>query len=114
MSRSDVYRCSEPPSVPYIYSINILDRQQPCLANMDLYPFLPSLQQGTCTAAVGLLVYSLVRVIYNVYFHPLSHFPGPRGAACSRWWLAYMELGRGISLSTLREGLHMKYGTVFP
>ena len=81
---------------------------------MDLYPFLPSLQQGFSTTAVCLLLYALVRVIYNVYFHPLSHFPGPRGAASTRWWLAYMELGRGISLSTLRKELHQKYGTVFP
>jgi hypothetical protein len=81
---------------------------------MNFYPILPSLQQGFFTTAVGLLIYSLVRIIYNVYFHPLSRFPGPRGAACTRWWLAYMELGRGISLSTLREELHQKYGTVFP
>ncbi len=76
--------------------------------------FLPSFQQGVFTAIAGLLVYALVRVIYNVYFHSLSHFPGPRGAACTRWWLAYMELGRGISLSTIRAELHQKYGTVFP
>jgi hypothetical protein len=76
------------------------------------YPFLPSLLQGVLTTAVGLLLYALVRVIHNLYFHPLSRFPGPRGAACTRWWLAYMELGRGISLSTLRSELHQKYGTV--
>jgi hypothetical protein len=63
--------------------------------------------------AVGLLSYAFVRVIYNLYFHPLSCFPGPRGAACTKWWLAYWELGRGVSLSTLREELHKKYGT-FP
>jgi hypothetical protein len=82
--------------------------------NMNVHAFLPSLQQWLFTTAVGLLIYALVRVIYNVCFHPLSRFPGPRGAACTRWWLAYMELGRGTSLSTLREELHQKYGTVFP
>jgi hypothetical protein len=81
-------------------------------ANMiDIYPPLPSFQQGVWITAIGLLFYPLVRVIYNVYFHPLSRFPGPRGAACTGWWLAYMELGRGICLSTLREELHKKYGT---
>ncbi len=74
------------------------------------YPFL-SFQQGVFTTVVVLLLYALVRVIYNVYVHPLSRFPGPRGAACTTWWLAYMELGRGISLSTLRAELHRKYGT---
>ena len=77
------------------------------------YPEFPSFQQSTSIVVVGLLFYALVRVIYNVYFHPLSRFPGPRGAACTRWWLAYMELGRGVSLSTLRTELHQKYGT-FP
>ena len=81
--------------------------------NIRVYPPEPSFQQSTSITVVGLLFYSLVRVIYNVYFHPLSRFPGPRGAACTRWWLAYMELGRGVSLSTLRTGLHQKYGT-FP
>jgi hypothetical protein len=76
--------------------------------------FLPSFQQGAFTTAVALLLYALVRVIYNIYFHPLSCFPGPRGAACTRWWLAYMELGKGVSLSTLRAELHQKYGTVVP
>ena len=80
---------------------------------MVIYPsLLPSFQQGILITAVGLLLYALVRVIYNVFFHPLSHFPGPRGAACTRWWLAYMELGRGVSLSTLRADLHQKYGTL--
>ena len=78
---------------------------------MDVYPLLPSFQLGVLTTSLGLLFYGLVHVIYNVYFHPLSHFPGPRGAACTKWWLAYMQLGKGVSLSTLRVELHQKYGT---
>ena len=74
-------------------------------ADMDVYPSLPSFQQGIMTTSLGLLSYALVRVIYNVYFHPLSRFPGPRGAACTKWWLAYKQLGRGVSLSTLRVEL---------
>jgi hypothetical protein len=79
---------------------------------MGVYSPLPSFQQGVLITTLGLLFYAFVRIIYNVYLHPLSRFPGPRGAACTRWWLAYMELGRGISLSTLRVELHQKYGTV--
>jgi hypothetical protein len=78
-----------------------------------LYPFLSSFQRAVFTTAAGSLLYAVVHVIYNLYFHPLSRFPGPRGAACTRWWLAYMELGRGISLFTLRAELHQKYGTPF-
>ncbi len=80
---------------------------------MDIYPLLPSFHQGSLITTVGLLLYTLARAIYNVYFHPLSRFPGPRGAACTKWWLAYMQLGRGISLSSLRTELHQKYGN-FP
>ena len=71
---------------------------------------LPSFQQSVLITSVGLPLYALVRVIYNLFFHPLARFPGPRGAACTRWWLAYMELGRGVSLATLRAELHQKYG----
>ena len=81
---------------------------------MDVYPLLPSFRQGILITAVSLLFYTLVRVVYNVFFHPLSRFPGPRGAACTRWWLAYKELGRGVSLSTLRAELHQKYGMSYP
>jgi len=77
---------------------------------MDLYPLLPSLQHGILITTSGLLIYNLLCVVYNLFFHPLARFPGPRGAACTKWWLAYMELGRGISLATLREELHEKYG----
>jgi len=83
-----------------------------CVPTMDAYPFLPSFRQGVFTTAACSLLYGLLRVIYNVYFHPLSRFPGPRGAACTGWWLAYMELGRGVSLSTLRAQLHGKYGDI--
>ena len=82
--------------------------------HMDVYSFLMlSFQQSVLMTAVGFLLYALICVIYNIFFHPLSRFPGPRWAACTRWWLAYMELGRGVSLSTLRADLHQKYGTLF-
>ena len=81
---------------------------------MDILPLLPSLRQGCWITAVGLLIYSLARAIYNVFFHSLSHFPGPTGAACTNWWLAYMVFVRGVSLATVREELHKKYGMIFP
>jgi hypothetical protein len=79
---------------------------------MDVNPLLLPFQMAISITAVGLLFYPLVRIIYNAYFHPLSRFPGPRGAACTRLWLAYMEVGRGVSLSTLRAELHQRYGTL--
>jgi hypothetical protein len=74
------------------------------------YPFLSSSQLGLLVTATIPLWYGLLRVVYNVYFHPLSRFPGPCGAACTRLWLAYMELVKRVSLSDLRIELHQKYG----
>jgi hypothetical protein len=78
---------------------------------MDFRLFPPSFQQGILIMTSGWLLYGFLRVIYNVFFHPLSRFPGPPGAACTRWWLAYMQLGRGVNFSTMRAEYHQKYGT---
>ncbi|KAI0291106.1 putative cytochrome P450 [Russula brevipes] len=79
---------------------------------MDVHLLLPSFQQGVLITTSGWLLYGFLRVIYNVFFHPLSRFPGPAGAACTRWWLAYMQLGRGIDFYTKRTEYHQKYGDI--
>jgi hypothetical protein len=62
------------------------------------------------TALVAILTVSACRILYNLYLHPLSHFPGPKLAACSRLWLAYRELIKRESLGDLRVELHRQYG----
>ena len=57
------------------------------------------------------IIATVLRIAYNFYLHPLSRFPGPSGAACTRLWLAYMEVWRGVNLTDLRFQLHEKYGT---
>ncbi|KAH9052057.1 putative P450 monooxygenase [Lactarius deliciosus] len=64
------------------------------------------------TALVTILTPFVRRIVYNLYFHPLSHFPGPKLAACSRLWLAYRELVKGESLGDLRIELHRRYGEI--
>ena len=59
--------------------------------------------------AIG-LAWAFSTAFYNVYCHPLAHFPGPRLAAASKFWLAYQEFVREISLSDIRDELHAKYG----
>ena len=78
--------------------------------DVHVYPFLPSFQLGLAVCAAVSLCYGLLLVTYNLFFHPLSGFPGPRSAACTRWWLAYMELVKHVSISDLRAELHRKYG----
>jgi hypothetical protein len=77
---------------------------------LHVYSFFPPSQRDLVVAAAVFLCYCLLRATYNLFFHPLSHFPGPRGAACTRLWLAYMELVKRVSLSDLRVELHEKYG----
>ena len=62
------------------------------------------------TALAATLTFYASRILYNLYLHPLSHFPGPKLAACSRLWLAYRELIKRESLGDLRVELHRQYG----
>ncbi|KAH8979452.1 cytochrome P450, partial [Lactarius akahatsu] len=69
---------------------------------------------GYVTALAAILTYFVWRIVYNLYFHSLSHFPGPKLAACSRLWLAYREIIKGESLSDLRVKLHRQYDIIAP
>ncbi|KAI2898598.1 hypothetical protein CBS11852_3532 [Aspergillus niger] len=54
--------------------------------------------------------YSILCIIYNIFFHPLKHYPGPRIMASSRLPIFFLVL-IGRSVNTL-EKLHAKYGPV--
>ncbi|KAH9990968.1 putative P450 monooxygenase [Russula compacta] len=64
------------------------------------------------TVIAATLIWSLYSAFYNVYFHPLTRFPGPKLAAASKYWLFYQEFVRGISLSDIRDDLHAQYGEI--
>lgn len=56
------------------------------------------------------MVYALYHVIYNLYFHPLSGFPGPKIAAATRlYYIKYLLTGR---LPFNNTKLHKEYGGV--
>ncbi|RDB30539.1 hypothetical protein Hypma_007214 [Hypsizygus marmoreus] len=66
--------------------------------------------------ALGLCVLSAllgaVQPIYNLYFHPLRYFPGPRLAVVTRWYRIYYDvILKGAWLPHL-ELLHAKYGAI--
>ena len=49
--------------------------------------------------------------VYNLYFHPLAKFPGPKLAAATGWYEFYHDIvHRGMFIWKLDE-LHKKYGT---
>ncbi|KAI1266629.1 cytochrome P450 [Xylariaceae sp. FL1019] len=58
----------------------------------------------------GLVCYVVGWCVYTFYFHPLSKYPGPKLAAITQVWLAYVWLsGR---YPTIIHNAHRKYGGV--
>ncbi|KAL8691298.1 MAG: hypothetical protein Q9218_003442 [Villophora microphyllina] len=54
-----------------------------------------------------LVVYAVIKAIYNIYFHPLSKYPEPKAAAATKIPVAYVSwIGR---LSHWQLALHERY-----
>ncbi|KAI1414211.1 cytochrome P450 [Hypoxylon sp. FL1857] len=64
------------------------------------------------TLGVSLLpiLYYICLFTYNIFFHPLSKYPGPRIASATPWWIA-LSLARGTTPRDLLK-LHDQYGLV--
>ncbi|KAI8628214.1 cytochrome P450 [Xylariaceae sp. FL1651] len=78
---------------------------------LDLQPFSMRYDLILMLAILVLpIAYYLCLSIYNIYFHPLSKYPGPRLAAATPWWFAW-TLARGTTPGKLLD-LHNKYGPV--
>ncbi|KFY08259.1 hypothetical protein V492_06393 [Pseudogymnoascus sp. VKM F-4246] len=64
--------------------------------------------------ALGILTYLLCNGIYKAlkgaYSGPLSAFPGPDGAALTRWYKTYIELYKKTSWTAHLRELHKVYG----
>ncbi|KAK8851079.1 cytochrome P450 [Apiospora arundinis] len=60
--------------------------------------------------AVLLLAYWTITCIYNLFFHPLAKYPGPRFAAVSQLW--YARVYTGGKWPFIIERAHRKYGDV--
>jgi hypothetical protein len=59
---------------------------------------------------VCFLSHRVLRVIYRIYFHPLSRFPGPKLTAATRWYEFYYQVVRGGRFFEKIEEMHEKYG----
>lgn len=60
--------------------------------------------------ALGIAICFAVRTVYRLFFHPLSHFPGPKLAAISHLYEFYYDVIRnGIYIEKI-DGMHQKYG----
>ncbi|KAL9045097.1 MAG: hypothetical protein Q9214_001823, partial [Letrouitia sp. 1 TL-2023] len=61
-------------------------------------------------SAITQIIYQAYIAAYNVYWHPLSRFPGPRAFAWSRLPYAYCHVTGKLAV-TFHE-LHQKYGPI--
>lgn len=59
-------------------------------------------------AALG--AYISIRTIYRLYFHPLSHIPGPKLAACSHLYEFYYNVILSGKYLYEMEKMHQQYG----
>ena len=63
---------------------------------------------------LSFLVWYIQRLIYNIYFHRLAKFPGPKLAAASRWYEGYYDnlVADGGQYMYKVDRLHEEYGCV--
>jgi len=73
---------------------------------------MAGLSISACIVAslVAWLTWLIFQGISNLYFHPLSAFPGPRAAAFTRFYKAYIDVVAQSSFVHTLEKLHRKYG----
>lgn len=62
-------------------------------------------------SAVGLAIsWAIVLVVYRLYFHPLSAFPGPALASATGWYETYYDVYKRGKVVEKLEVLHKRYG----
>lgn len=86
--------------------------EYPWTRPLTLQEHLNGLTLSTILQVLGMAyaTHWVYTIIYNLYFHPLSHFPGPRLAAASGWYLCWYEVFKGGEFVHKLSELHEKYG----
>ena len=67
-------------------------------------------QQLLFFAATAFTAYHLLKLIYNVYFHPLRHIPGPWLSAGTYLPELYYDVLRSGLYTKQIQKMHEKYG----
>ena len=75
------------------------------LISLDLYTAL-------LWFSVVYVVYGLCMAVYNIFFSPLTHIPGPKTAIATSWYECYYDVWkRGVYYKKVKE-FHRKYGQI--
>ncbi|KAI0443961.1 cytochrome P450 [Xylaria telfairii] len=77
---------------------------------VEMISMLPTTVLLACLAVVGPLCYLLGWCVYNLYFHPLARYPGPKLAAVSQVWFAWVWFSGRYPI--IIQDAHRKYGNV--
>lgn len=82
--------------------------------SLSLSPDFPSLSTTIILLATTFLVYITTKILYRLFFHPLSHFPGPKLAAATFIYEAYYDVfvPPGGQFATHLTSLHAQYGPI--
>ncbi|KPI34669.1 Pisatin demethylase [Cyphellophora attinorum] len=67
----------------------------PALRSLDRHPYLNSLKWPIILVLASAVFY-VSRIVYRIFLHPLSRFPGPRQAAISSSWLKKASKGGNV------------------
>jgi hypothetical protein len=72
--------------------------------------FSSSVLVAAIVTSLAYFVYAVARGIYNIYFSPLAHIPGPKLPIATSWYECYHDvLKRGLYYRKVAE-FHRIYG----
>lgn len=81
-----------------------------------VHPLWAIVQNFPIYPALGVLTYFVLNSVYksvtNSYKGPLAEFPGPRIAALTGWYKAWIEVYQKKSWTTHLRELHKVYGEI--
>ncbi|KAJ3559562.1 hypothetical protein NM688_g265 [Phlebia brevispora] len=71
-----------------------------------------SIAQIASTLVLAWFVWTILNGLYNLYWHPLAKYPGPKLAAFTLWWKIYCELFSKENPVDIVARLHEVYGDI--
>lgn len=79
---------------------------------MDIITYVLQYRVALIFLFTSLVISLATVVLYNLYFHPLAKFPGPRIAAATRWYEFHHEIYRGGRFYEVVDDMHDQYGPI--